>query len=119
MRVYIAGPMRNHPKLNFPAFDAMEQRLLNLGYEVISPAQMDRDVGFDCPDTHILTREELKDIIARDIKAVLECDAICLLKGWETSLGANGELGISNWYENIVLREEDEIPPASFFDNRD
>lgn len=47
MQVYIAGKMRGIPYFNFPEFDKARDRLLGLGLKPVSPADMDRAVGFD------------------------------------------------------------------------
>ncbi len=46
-RVYIASKMSGIPAFNFPAFDAMRVRLTNMGFDVVSPADIDREHGFD------------------------------------------------------------------------
>ena len=48
--VYIAGKMRGITYYNFPAFDAARDRLTALGFEVLSPADMDRKMGLDPRD---------------------------------------------------------------------
>ena len=42
MRIYLAGPMRNYPRNNFPAFDAAAAKLRADGHEVFNPAEHDR-----------------------------------------------------------------------------
>lgn len=44
-RAYIAGPMRGYDRFNFPAFDAAKDRLIEMGWDVVSPADLDRAVG--------------------------------------------------------------------------
>ena len=48
--VYIAGKMRGITYYNFPEFDAARDRLTALGFEVLSPADMDRKAGLDPRD---------------------------------------------------------------------
>ncbi len=48
MKVYLSGPMRGHPNLNFPAFHKYAKKLRKKGHVVISPAEMglpQEDVG--------------------------------------------------------------------------
>lgn len=47
MRCYIAGRMRGIKWYNFPAFDKARENLIKMGFEVISPADLDRKNGFD------------------------------------------------------------------------
>lgn len=95
-KIYIAGPMRGYKDFNFPAFDTAEAKLKHEGWDTISPAQMDRDIGFD-ELKDVPTQEWIDDAIARDINAIMGCDAICLLDGWEKSTGANAEKALAEW----------------------
>jgi nucleoside 2-deoxyribosyltransferase len=88
--VYVAGPMRGIEKHNFPAFDAARDRLLAAGFTVISPADLDRELGIteDTPEQEVNIREVLK----KDMGAICDqCDAMVLLDGWQRSLGATAE----------------------------
>lgn len=114
--IYIAGPMTGYPEFNFPAFDAAEMALRCQGWDVISPAQMDREVGFnaatDKPDENWLA-----DAMKRDIAAIVNrADAIAMLPGWERSTGAKAEFALAKWkhipaylYPSMVLIEEEDV----------
>jgi|688.fasta_scaffold00210_36 hypothetical protein len=90
MKVYLAGPMTGLPLFNFPAFDEAESRLRGLGHDVINPAQLDRDVGFN-PATTVVSETFLRDALRRDLSALCDADAIAMLPGWEQSGGARVE----------------------------
>jgi hypothetical protein len=113
-RVYIAGPMRGVPRFNFPAFDAAKKKLVAQGFEVISPADMDRDIGFDPADLppdydwHDIDSIgfSLPDAIHRDVEAVKKCNAIYMLCGWERSRGACAEKALAEWMGLTVLYEQ-------------
>lgn len=92
-RTYIAGPMRGYPLYNFPAFDEYAIRLRSFGYDVVSPAEMDREAGFD--ERVPLPEGFIKDAIVRDVEALADCDAIAMLPGWRDSDGAKIELAIA------------------------
>lgn len=94
MRVYVAGPMRGYPQYNFPAFDAAADSLARDGHDVVNPAQMDRDVGFDPQSTEV-SDSFLRDALQRDLSAICECDAIAMLPGWEASGGAKIEWALA------------------------
>jgi nucleoside 2-deoxyribosyltransferase len=100
--VYLAGPMRGYEHYNFPAFDVASERLRDLGYKVFSPADMDREHGFD----PILNPEQgcplTIDCAQRDIDAIFKCDSVVLLPGWEKSAGANAEIAVARWIEKPV-----------------
>lgn len=85
MRVYLSGPMTGMPDLNFPAFNTAAAQLREEGLEVVNPVEVNPD-----PTT------PWHECMRADIKALCDCDAICLLPGWETSTGANLELHIGH-----------------------
>jgi hypothetical protein len=105
---------------NFPAFDALRDEL-NVGqsWEVVSPADIDREYGFDATkmpedsDWYSIppsagTREE---IMRRDINALLTCRAIYMLPGWENSAGAKAELHLARWAGLEILHDPDARSP--------
>ncbi len=94
--VYLAGPMRGHVLYNFPAFDAAAELWRKQGWDVISPAELDRQVGFD-ETTDAATPEFMRGAMRRDLEAMLAVDAIVLLDGWQNSRGARAELAIAQW----------------------
>ena len=109
-RCYIAGPMHGYPAWNFPAFDAAEEALAGAGWDVISPARMDREEdGFD-----ERTSGNLKPIdhyIERDVRLLMSLepsrDVIVMLPGWERSKGATAERARALWRGlRIVTLEE-------------
>lgn len=80
MKWYLAGPMSGLPDLNFPAFHAETARLRLAGHEVVNPAEVN-------PDHEMPWAECMR----RDIPAMLTCEGIALLPGWERSRGAKLE----------------------------
>jgi hypothetical protein len=115
MRVYIGGPMTGYPHFNFPAFDAKRDELRAAGHLPISPADLDRAIGFDPADAHAvqnipIDREFMKFAVQRDVDALLQCDAIVLLPGWEKSRGARGERTIAEWIGLKIFEPGDPLP---------
>ena len=92
--IYIAGPMTGYPEYNFPAFDQARNDL-ERDWNVISPADMDREIGFEV--THEVTPEFLRDAMRRDIDAIMHVDALYALAGWENSKGASAEVALAKW----------------------
>lgn len=90
-RVYIAGPMTGYPELNYPAFASAAERLRANGFEVVSPAELN-------PIT-----EEYRAAMRKDIIALVDCDFICLLDGWEKSKGATLEHHIATVLDLTVI----------------
>lgn len=106
--IYIAGPMTGYPDYNFPAFDEARDHL-ERDWNVISPADLDRAVGFE--PTHEVTPEFLRDAMRRDINAIMAVDALYALKGWEQSKGASAEVALAKWRGIPVHYEE--VPTAT------
>lgn len=84
MKVYIAGPMTGLPEFNFPAFDKAQAELENKGLMVVNPAKL---------ADH--TDKPWAWYMRNSLKAMLDCNAIYLLPGWEKSRGARLELKIA------------------------
>lgn len=104
--VYISGPMRGRPKLNFPAFDEAKAVLQSQGWDVLSPADSDREHGLDAETDPSLehrdwTPAEVQEFIDRDIALLRgldpETDAIAVLPEWESSTGAMAEVMYARW----------------------
>ena len=91
--VYIAGPMRGIPELNFPAFDSAEEKWRKRGWGVVNPAQMDREHGYVPTKSQTVFKDlSIQQAMSRDLPAVAGTHAIALLPGWEKSQGAKMEL---------------------------
>lgn len=104
-KVYLAGPMTGHKQFNFPAFFEAAEFLRGLGYEVLSPAEIDiAEVGTvamesDDGKLNAETNEvegtgmTFGDFLARDLKIVADhADCVACLPGWEQSRGARFEV---------------------------
>ena len=109
-KAYCAGPMTGIPMFNFEAFDAAKAEVRLLGYEPISPADLDRAAGFDpmslppdwdwykLPDTF-----DMQAAFDRDVAAIKAADAIYMLCGWERSTGATAEYHLARWLRKTIL----------------
>lgn len=100
--VYVAGPMRGYPRLNFDAFDEARDQLKLAGYRVITPADLDRAIGFD-PDQTLQEPFDLAAAVRRDVEAITSVDAVVLLPGHEKSVGATAERHVAKWAGKPVL----------------
>jgi hypothetical protein len=104
--IYIAGPMRGISRFNFDAFDRARDQLIAEGWTVISPADLDREHGFDVDglgdDEADWWRPEslgfdLAAAIDRCLDAIAQCDAVYVLPGWRDSRGASAEVAVAKW----------------------
>ena len=85
--------MRGIDKWNFPAFDAAAASLRAYDVGVISPAEMDRELGLNENDYPDLPEWfTVEDALKRDFEAIDSCTGVCFLPGWENSSGAKEEL---------------------------
>lgn len=103
--VYTSGPMRGLLDNNFPAFDVARDRLVKRGYRVISPADIDRVEG----------ETDSRGYAERDTKAILGCDKMYLLKGWESSVGAAAEFFLARWIGLEIECESGSTDPLHDF----
>jgi hypothetical protein len=96
MKIYLAGPMTGIEELNFPLFNAETARLRALGHTVTNPAEVQPDKS-----------AQWIDCMLADIPALMQCDAIALLPGWEASKGARIEHCIAlNHSMHVLMASE-------------
>ena len=99
-RLYLAGKMRGIEDFNFPAFDFAAAELRTAGYEVVSPAEIDREHGITAETT--ISDELMAQLALRDAKAISECDGIALIAGWLTSTGTQAEIAFARFLDMEV-----------------
>ena len=97
--VYLCGPMRGYPKLNFPAFHKAAALGRSLGFTVVSPAES----GNENPDQEVFSDAEIAAFARRDIDLIFQCNAIALLGGWKNSIGATAEVALARWLGLPIL----------------
>ncbi|WP_212625111.1 DUF4406 domain-containing protein [Pseudomonas sp. PP3] len=95
LRIYLSGPMTGLPGLNFPAFAAMTASLRAGGHVVTNPAELNPDGG------------SWNDCMRRDIAALMDCDTVATLPGWEHSKGARLEVHIAGALGMTVVDAHD------------
>lgn len=80
-KVYISGRITGLDyKEAVASFENAEKQLKEAGYEPVNPMKLSH--------THDLSWEEYMKV---DIKALLDCDLIFMIDGWENSSGAKIE----------------------------
>lgn len=95
MKVYLAGPMTGISYYNFPAFDEAAMWLENRGYTVVSPAELDGELGIE-PDEEgkPLPPEKYEELLTRDLAMIESAavQAVVVLEEWHESQGARREV---------------------------
>lgn len=109
-RWYLAGPMRNYPLFNFPAFLSVEAVLKNRGFKIESPAQHDLANGFDPSKTleQQVDTFKVEDALGWDFQMIPQCHGIILMNGWEKSTGAKAERLIASMTKKEILRIDEQ-----------
>ena len=89
-KIYIAGPMRGLPFNNYPKFDRVAEKLRKEGWDVVNPTEIGATVG----TIEQLNNNDklLQTVLYKEMSALVNCDALYLLTGWERSAGAKTEL---------------------------
>lgn len=90
--IYLAGPMRGLPDLNFPMFNRVAWSLRDKGHVVFNPAEFGEDGG-------------IRQIFLEDAEALMQCDTIVLLPGWRASTGAVAEYWLARAVKDIEITE--------------
>jgi len=112
--VYIAGPIAGHPNGNIISFRRAFNRLKGLGLFPVNPHDVDPDDHLgDCPPGAPAGQtgdgEEAPHTapcyMRTDMRALLDCDAIYMLKGFEKSSGATTELAVAKAAGLTILME--------------
>lgn len=81
-KVYLSGPMTGYVDNNFPAFEKHAIQLRKAGFNVVSPHEIEEVPSWD-------------ECLKKDIAAMVGCDAVVTMPGWQTSRGARLETAIA------------------------
>lgn len=113
LKVYLAGPMSGKPQFNFPAFANAAASLREDGFEVVSPAEVDAEIGV--ADAALASKigaldaagkiggQTWGDLLARDVKLIADggIQGIVFLPGWNKSRGARLEASVGMLQKNF------------------
>ena len=94
MTIYLAGPITGNEGYR-DEFKYAERELEGAGHDVLSPAWLpERGLSYDA-------------YIRIGIAMLAECDAVCMLHGWEQSSGASMERALAGVLGKKVLQFEE------------
>lgn len=92
---YISGPITNDPEYA-KKFAAAEYEIYNLGLRPVNPARL-------VPMNKAWTWE---DYMREDLKHLLTCSHIYMLRGWVDSYGSKIELDLANTLKmNVIMQK--------------
>ena len=86
--VYISGPMSGIPDLNKPAFDEAKKHLESYRAIVVNPHDVGKEAEWHPGFREMSDGEKWEIYLRYDLAAMLMCDMVCALDGWENSRGA-------------------------------
>lgn len=96
--------MTGLPNKNKEEFNRYKNELITLGYDVVSPPDLDNepDTGYD---------DNYYRLLRLAISQMLTCDMVALLPGWKSSRGAKLEFVLSYSVRLPVVKADDLISP--------
>ena len=112
---YLAGPMSGIEGYNSSAFEEAAAELRTRNFEIVSPWEIAQTLPGKPGSLPYET------YVKADIIAMLRCDAIILMKGWEESRGARMECNLADWLGMHIfhVNSEWELTLSRRFGNQD
>ena len=92
-RIYISGPITGYRHLNRPTFSQAESELAAVGLTPVNPFNLIEPADY-------LT---WVDYMKADIAALIECDGVATLPGWQESRGARVEVELAHALQIPVM----------------
>jgi hypothetical protein len=105
MKLYLAGPMTGYPEHNWPLFRQKAAELREAGYEVVDASTCNGSYEEACAKTYI-------ECLKTDLRAMLTCEGVALLPGWESSYGARLEYRTATDLKMPAKSVEDWLHPT-------
>lgn len=97
-KVYISGKITGLSDLNAPSFNRVENELIKKGYEPFNPIKIKGENDW-----------QWEDYMKPCITALMSCDYIYMIDGWETSKGAMLEMYIASLLNIPAVFEGEQI----------
>jgi hypothetical protein len=107
LKIYISGPITGVANRNREAFADAAFKLDRLGYAPVNPHLVKPDHDGSCRGDLIQEPSHRYGCYMRaDLRALLECDGIYMLAGWELSQGARCEFEVARLCGLLLVDEE-------------
>jgi len=117
VKIYVSGPISGYANGNLPAFRAAQRHLTAVGHTAVIPhdcAPNDHDEacprGYGKPFVSAYPKHDSTACFVRgDLRELLTCDGVYLLRYWEYSVGARAEFevaaisGLAIYYQQSAL----------------
>ena len=108
-KCYISGPITGlDPVVYIGRFYKLSREVEKLGFAAINPVELVHDHD-----------QSWASFMRNDIKAMMDCDAICLMRGWHKSAGAKMEYYIAQMLQMRVLLQEEMDNPHLYYTEED
>lgn len=105
MTVYVSGKMRGVADYNRWKFRNWAKKLAEVGFHSVNPTDIGDSIA--TPEKIDASPELVEKVLEADIAALRKCDAIFMLRGWETSEGARRELRVALELGMPVVQEQE------------
>ena len=92
-KVYISGAITGIDNY-LDNFQRAEDHLKSKGYDVINPCKLEHNHN-----------QSYEEFMKADLKALLDCDGIYMLKGWDKSTGATCEYEVALICNIEIIKE--------------
>lgn len=97
-KIYISGAITDMPNGNKFEFEKYENKFRVLGLEPINPHKLHTEEQIEKFTWH--------DFMKSDIKALVDCDIVAVINGWQKSKGANLEVHIARHLEIPIVNAD-------------
>lgn len=104
VKVYLSGPMSGLREENYPAFDAVADRLKAAGFRVVNPAHLGRQMRAKMRETPTWDHYMRMSIVG-----MMVADVVLFLDGWENSKGAKIERELAMRLDMPLYYDFDEV----------
>jgi len=98
-KIYISGPITGQEDTAEARFENSEKLLLEYGWDVVNPMKLNHD-------NHDKSWESFMKV---DLKAMMECDAIYMMREWQGSKGAIMERDIAKKLKMKIIMFSDSL----------